>query len=320
MAALAALEYPGPPVTQVALNERVAAIAGALDIPVRRARVLISSVLVAQMLPDGVVVKGGIGVKLRLGEVGTRATTDVDVVAPDRANFLNELNQRLETGWGAVPASKGALKKDPDAPPRLAFSGRARSDRQPQPDGVPAQYLMEPYAVTLDFMGTSWARVPVEVGHDEIGGLELTDNLTKLAEQVVAVGAVLGFGELAPVPLMSLEQQIAQKIHAATEPDSQRAHDLVDLQLLWEVAAEGGEELNLPVLADLCRRTFSYRARHRWPPKAAMSEVLEPAYTAAKEDARPYVESNGASVAPLAETLKQACAWLDARIEQINNH
>lgn len=306
--------------TRVELDERVAAIAGALDIPVQRARVLISSVVVAQMLPDGVVVKGGIGVKLRLGEVGTRATKDVDVVAQDRASFLDELNQRLETGWGVVPASKGALKKNPDAPPRLAFSGRARPDRQPQPDGVPVQYLMEPYVVTLEFMGASWARVPVEVGHDEIGGLEHTDHLTKLAEQVVAVGEVLGFGELAQVPLISLEQQIAQKIHAATEPNSQRAHDLVDLQLLWEVAADGGQGLDLPVLADLCRRTFSYRALHEWPPKAAMSEVLEPAYAAAKEDARPYAESDGKSVARLAGTVGQACAWLNARIEEINSH
>lgn len=98
MAALAALEHPAPPITRIELEERVAAIAGALDIPVQRATVLVKSVVVAQMLPDGVVVKGGIGVKLRLGEVGTRATRDVDVVAQDRANFLTELNRRLETG------------------------------------------------------------------------------------------------------------------------------------------------------------------------------------------------------------------------------
>jgi len=175
---------------------------------------------------------------------------------------------------------------------------------------------MEPYVVTLHFMGKPWARVPVEVGHDEIGGFELTDNTTKLAKQIVAVGQVLGFGELKPVPLISLEQQIAQKIHAATEPNSQRAHDLVDLQLLWDIAAEGGEGLDLPVLADLCRRTFGYRAHHEWPPTAAMSTVLESAYAAAKDEARSYVESG----IPFAENIKLACDWLNALIEEIDRH
>ena len=43
--------------------------------------------------------------------------------------------------------------------------------------------------------------------------------------------ARLGLSALKPVPLIALEQQIAQKIYAATQPGSQRAHDLVDLQV-----------------------------------------------------------------------------------------
>ncbi|WP_142361392.1 hypothetical protein [Mycobacterium ostraviense] len=91
---------------------------------------LIGSVIVAQMLPDKAVVKGGISVKFRLGEVGTRATADLDVAARNRTTFLDELNQRLEIGWGTVPASRGALKRNPDAPPRRAFSGMARPARR----------------------------------------------------------------------------------------------------------------------------------------------------------------------------------------------
>jgi hypothetical protein len=304
------------------LDERVAAIAGALDIPVERARVLVSSVIVAQMLPEDAVVKGGIGVKLRLGEVGTRATKDMDLASSDRANFLDGLNQKLQIGWGTVPASKGAQKKNPDAAPRLAFSGQARPRKKAQPDGVPSAYLMDPYFVTLHFIGTPWMKVPVEVGHDEIDGLEHADYPTEVADQIAAIGKVLAFGELAPVPLISLEQQIAQKIHAATQPDSQRAHDLVDLQLLWRVATVGGQKLDLPVLTDQCRRTFAYWTTHEWPPTAAMSDVLEAAYQAAKDEASPVAEPNAesdaASVVLLAETLAEACAWLNARIEEID--
>jgi Nucleotidyl transferase AbiEii toxin, Type IV TA system len=278
--------------------------------------VLVRSVIVAQMLPEGAVVKGGIGVKLRLGEVGTRATRDVDVVAGDRANFLEGFNVRLKVGWGTVPASKGALRKDPEAPPRLAFSGRARSGRQAQPQGVPTEYLMEPYVVTLHFMDKPWASVPVEVGHDEIGGLEFADNATEVAEQLAAVGEVLGFGDLVPVSLISLEQQIAQKIHAATVPGSERAHDLVDLQLLWHVAPEGGQGLDPQVLTNLCQRTFAYRDTHTWPPTAAMPEALEPAYQAAKDEA----SSGTVPVVVLAATLAEACAWLNARIQEIHDH
>jgi len=297
-------------VTRVQLDDRVAAIARALDIPVDRARMLISSVIVAQMLPDGAVVKGGIGVKLRLGEVGTRATKDMDLAVRDRANFLGEFNQRLGVGWGTVPPSKGALKKNPDAPPRLAFSGRARQGDQAQPDGVPTEYLMDPYFVTLHFMGTSWARVTVEVGHDEIGGIKQADHPTEIADQIVAIGKVLGFGELAAVALISIEQQIAQKIHAATEPNSQRAHDLVDLQLLWHAGTVGGQGLDLPMLTDRCRRTFAYRKAHAWPPTAAMSDILEALYQKAKDEA--------SQADLLAENLAQACAWLNARIEEID--
>jgi hypothetical protein len=296
--------------TRGQLDQRVAAIAAALDIPVDRALVLISSVIVAQMLPDGAVVKGGIGMKLRLGEVGTRATRDMDLVVRDRTNFLGELNRNLQNGWGTVPPSKGALKKDRNAPPKLAFTGQARPRKKPHSDGVPTEYLMDPYDVTLNFLDASWTKVPVEVGHDEIGGIEHADLPTDVADQIAAIGRVLGFGELAPVSLMSLERQVAQKIHAATEPASQRAHDLVDLQLLWNAATVGGQGLDLPALADQCRRTFAYRKAHAWPPTAAMPDILEAAYQANKDEA----------ILVLAETLAEACAWLNARIEEIDTH
>ncbi|ORW16742.1 hypothetical protein AWC19_22030 [Mycobacterium palustre] len=296
----------------VQFNDRVEAIAGALDIPIERARTLIGSVIVAQMLPDEAVVKGGIGVKFRLGEVGTRATADMDVATRNRSTFLDELNHRLEIGWGTVPASRGALKRNPDAPPRLAFSGRARAAKQARPDGVLAEYLMEPYDVTLHFVGKPWKKVHVEVGHDEIGGLEDAYHPTEIANQIAAIGRVLDFGELAPVPLISLEQQIAQKIHAATEQGSTRAHDLVDLQLLWHAGTLGGQGLDLPKLADRCRRTFAYRQAHTWPPISAMSNALETRYQVAKN------EANQADL--LVATLPEACAWLNARIEEIDTH
>lgn len=319
MAALEALDVNGPPLNIVQLEERIAAIADALDVPTDRARVYVCSVIVAQMLPAGTVVKGGIGVKLRLGEVGTRATKDVDVVAQERDTFLADLAERLDVGWGRVPSSKGALKRDPDAPPRLAFSGKARADRQPQPGGVPQAYLMEPYKVTLHFMGSPWRKVPLEVAHDEIGGLEYADYDSDVPDQLAAIGRALGCGALEPVPLISLEQQLAQKIHAASAPDSDRAHDLVDIQLLWRAGTADGQGLDLPLLADLCRRTFAYRNTHAWPPAASMPDLLQPAYERAREEADSGIDPE--SGAPVLEpTLTRATAWLELRIAEIEEH
>lgn len=168
---------------------------------------------------------------------------------------------------------------------------------------------MEPYNVTLNFMGSPWAAVSLEVAHDEIDGIEHAEFQPEVADQIVAVGAVLKFGELAPVPLISLEQQIAQKIHAATHPDSQRAHDLVDLQLLWHAGTDGGQGLDLPLLAQLCQRTFDYRHTHAWPPDAALPEPLDPSFQTAREEAGQDRE--------LALTLVGATAWLSERIAEI---
>jgi len=294
----------------------VAAIAGTLDIPASRARVLVSSVIVAQMLPANTLVKGGIGVKLRLGEVGTRATRDVDVVTRDPDQFLADLTEQLQAGWGTVPPSKGALKRNPEAPPRLAFDGKVRRDKPATPDGVPPAYVMKPHNVTLQFMGKAWASVPLEVAHDEIGGTEYADDIPAVAEEIAAVGTVLGFGEFVPVPLISLELQIAQKIHAVTHPKSQRAHDLVDLQLLWHAGTDGGQGLDLPLLTQLCRRTFDYRHTHSWPPTTARPQLLEHAYQKACEE----VGSGSAKATQsggLALMLADATTWLGDRIAEI---
>lgn len=312
--ALRELGVSGPPTTPVMLDERVAAIAEILGIPVKRARMLVSSVVVAQMLPVGVAVKGGVGIKLRLGETGTRATSDVDVIASDRDGFLTQMRHGLEIGWGIVPPSRKAVKKDPATPPRLAFNGKVRPDGQPRPAGVPAQYIMQPYSVTLQFMGKPWAKVPLEVGHDEIGGLAQSSIPEQVASEILAVGVALGFGELGPVALISLEQQITQKIHAATEPGSRRGHDLVDLQLLWNTYGAGGSQLDMAVLAEMCRRTFAFRKSHSWPPTAAMPAHVAAAYSEARQEAA--VEEGPA--VPIVDTLGEACSWLNTRIAEID--
>ena len=85
-----------PPLTVTQLNARLEQAAAQWGIPVARARVMLCTLVVSQMLPDAVAVKGGMGVKLRFGERGTRATSDLDVSTRARGeDFETAFRSRL---------------------------------------------------------------------------------------------------------------------------------------------------------------------------------------------------------------------------------
>jgi hypothetical protein len=77
---------------------------------------------------------------------------------------------------------------------------------------------------------------------------------------------------------MRADHQIAQKLHAASCPGSDRARDLVDLQLL-----DAGEELDLGTVAATCERLFSYRQQQQWPPTLTVGEGWDELYMAAAD-------------------------------------
>ncbi|MFN3256405.1 MAG: nucleotidyl transferase AbiEii/AbiGii toxin family protein [Ilumatobacter sp.] len=67
-------------------------------------------------------------------------------------------------------------------------------------------------------------------------------------------------------PLLTVEHQIAQKLHACTSAhprtgDNDRAHDLVDLQIL-----EYEEPLDKSALAKIATKLFTARNAQTWPP------------------------------------------------------
>ncbi len=248
-----------PPLNVTQLNDRLTQVAAELGIPVARARVMLCTLIVSQMLPDAVAVKGGMGVKLRLGERGTRATSDLDVSTRVRGKeFEQSFRARLAEGWGRVPASRGELRRNPDAPDRVAFTATVRAVKLHDPGLARPEYVMHPYRVSIAFLGSAWGALDVEVSDPEVDPdphmrMEIDGGL-------VQFGDFFGFGELQPVELVKLEYQIAQKIHAVTDPAYVRAHDLVDLQLLWNAGPD------LPSLNSLCVRTFEWRRKQAWPP------------------------------------------------------
>lgn len=293
-----------PPLNVTQLDDRLLRIAEELAIPVARARMMLCTLIVSQMLPDAVAVKGGMGVKLRLGERGTRATSDLDVSTSARGEAFEEaFRTRLAAGWGAVPPSKGEQRRNPAAPDRVAFTATVRAAKVHNPGRARPQYAMHPYRVSIAFLGSPWGGVDVEVSDPEIDGHARTHEVDG---ELVRFGAFFGFGSLHPVTLVGLEHQIAQKIHAVTDPAYVRAYDLVDLQLLWTAAPD------LPTLHRLCVRTFDWRRQQSWPPLP-----LRPMddWALAYADARTETEVHGETT--VRPDVAEARQWLARIIEEI---
>lgn len=219
-----------------------------LDEAIRRAygpdylkvRTAMANAIVGQMLPEGVV-KGGSALKLRFGDAATRFTTDLDAArVHDVEAFVAGLGENLAEGW-------------------CGFTGRVVPRSPAHPEGVPEQYVMQPFDVKLSYNGKSWLTVPLEIGHDEIGDADEVEY--GLANDVAALFEAVGLPAPAPSPLMALHHQIAQKLHAVSAPGSDRAHDLIDLQVICAMG-----EVDLRRTRETCLRLFAYRRQQQWPP------------------------------------------------------
>ena len=129
--------------------------------------------------------------------------------------------------------------------------GEAREDLEGAPEGGSR------YPVQGHMDGRDFARFPVDVGiGDEV--MEPLD--------IVTGQDWLGFVGIAPpsFPIISAEQQFAEKLHAYTLPRGERTNtrtkDLIDMVLLIR-----GGKVDQKKTAAAIRRTFSRRATHKMP-------------------------------------------------------
>ena len=261
-----------PPSNLRSLEARIANVATDRARPLRRIQRVVANTVVGQMLPPGVV-KGGTAMKLRVGEGRSRFTPDLD--AARSANFtlddyLDDLAERLAAGWGG-------------------FTGTVEELEPPQPEGVPDDYVMQPFAIRMEYRGRHWLKVAFELGHDEVGSTATHDE--RMPADIVDLFTELGLDTPAPIPVLALDHQIAQKLHACTSISpktggNERAHDLVDLQIL-----EQEEELDLPSIDATATRLFAARRQHPWPPAVVAHSAWDTIYAEAADglDVRPAV-------------------------------
>jgi hypothetical protein len=244
-----------------------------------RLRVALANTIVGQMIPEGAV-KGGSSLKMRYGDGATRFTRDLDTArVSDMEEYARKLETSLKEGWEGFT---GALVRREPAKPR----------------GVPGEYVMQPYDIKLSYNEKPWCTVPLEIGHDEIGDAEDPDR--GIAQEIVDAFVALGFPEPKPVPLMRIEHQVAQKLHAASGAGSARAHDLVDLQL---IAAH--ESVDYSAVRQVCRRLFAYRRQQAWPPTMVKGDDWDELYLA---------QSEGLEVLP---TVDDAIEWANDLVNRI---
>ena len=157
--------------------------------------------------------------KLRVGEASSRFTPDLDasrMASVTLEHYLDELAERLAVGWGG-------------------FTGTVEGLEPPRPECVPEEYVMQPFLIRVAYRGRHWLTVRFEIGHDEIGSTERRE--LHIAADILGLFATLGLDEPDPIPLLAVDHQIAQKLHACTAVNptggrNERAHDLVDLQIL----------------------------------------------------------------------------------------
>ena len=271
------------PSTCVNLIKAINAIANGGD-PVRLSRA-IANVIVGQLLPDGVV-KGGSSLMFHYGGECTRYTRDIDTACKmELDEYISRLEESLAKGWNG-------------------FTGKLVEVEAPKPKAVPPVYVMIPFDIKLSYCGRPWQTIRIEVGHNEIGDADTSEEC--LPAELAEVFDKLSFPRPNPLPVMDLAYQIAQKLHAVSEPGSERAHDLIDLQLINNYS-----RLDLADVREKCVRLFNYRCAQVWPPKVTTGESWNEVYDGALATMR--------DKSAILANVEDAVAWVNDFISRIEN-
>ena len=229
---------------------------------------------------DGLALRRRVAMALRYGR-GTRFTQDLDAArVQPLARFRSDVEDSLSTGWAG-------------------FTGRLVEKAAPLPPAVPTAHVMQPFNVKLDYRGRPWCTVKFELGHNEVGDADEPEY--HLAADLVDLFTDVGLQAPKPVPVMRADHQVAQKLHAVSGEGSERARDLVDLQLLAK-----GEDLDLGRVRATCVRLFEYRRQQAWPPTVVAGDRWDTLYAAAVDDIDALPD------------IATAVAWVNAFIERID--
>ena len=294
-------QAPRPaPTNTTALAARVRNAARAADLPEGRVRRQLGVTVVAELLgrirdEDGrqlFLVKGGSSIELRLGVASSRTSKDLDAVfRGDFSRMYEAARDALTDGWNGF----SAVVTPPEAINAPGLSSKPQR-----------------FDVKLSFAGQPWCTVPVEVSAAESRSADHPESVS--AAPLAHIGLPgLGLPETSAVLCLPLTYQLAQKLHACTGKDpggraNDRAHDLIDVLLLWDLVPD--QEYS--AMRSACLDIFVSRATHPWPPqllwpahweglyRAAYATVLEPGHVP------PTVQEAAAAVRYIVDVIDHA--------------
>lgn len=224
------------PIGRNALATRVRAEADIVGIADKRMRIWVGAAALLQVLALAVIdgalpafqVKGGFALELRFRQ-RARASQDIDVIVPvEKASVVDVFREAIaERSWDNFT---------------FCVKDEAREREHVMQVSVQAQYL-----------GGPWCSLVVELGVGAVADSEMVDAYS-----------LQPFGLRGPdrVPCLNRFEQIAQKLHAVSDPSpkNMRYRDLVDIHLLDETLERDDGKLRASI-----EEIFAQRAQHPWP-------------------------------------------------------
>jgi hypothetical protein len=190
-----------------------------------------------------IVFKGGAALEMRYG-MRARSTKDLDAAfRGDLDEAVSRIEEAVTEGWSGFTGRVTELE----------FIQRAKTQ--------PHQARLK---IKLGYRGKDFVTIPFEMSSAEATSLQDPE----IFSVAISLEPVQLDG-LTNVALLPLSYQIAQKLHACTEPPdddhpNDRVRDLPDLLLMEEL---GIDENSLPSVRAACIEIFGSRGGHQWPPQ-----------------------------------------------------
>jgi hypothetical protein len=179
--------------------------------------------------------KGGVALELRFA-TAARATKDIDLgLDGTRADRLESFGQAVALGFD-----------------EFTFRLKAQTRSMDLADTVRVQ-------IAVQYRTRAWQTIDVDLGPAGPGAIDLV-------EPAVRGLAEMGLPITSPIRCLSLNDQVAQKLHACTAPHSQgRARDILDILLIDLLG-----KLDFRKLREAAETLFAQRATHPFPPEASI--------------------------------------------------
>ena len=177
-------------------------------------------------------VKGGFALEARF-KSGARASRDIDfVIEAQKRKLLDAAVEAMRIDWSG-------------------FTFKIRGNPQEREHS----YKFE---VSASYKGQDWSTFEVELVAGKV-----------IDPEMVEPYPIDEFGLERPsdVPCMNVYEQVAQKLHAVTDPDENRPRDLVDIFLIGQQI-----ELEFENLRIAAETVFVQRAKHPWPSPIELRE------------------------------------------------